>query len=88
MMPALGRGIQGLYIGMHAKEWPNINIMTPIYLAEALILAMLLLAAWKFRQLKHPATWLAVGANLFNFLLEPLGKSKAVESFLEAIVKG
>src|SRR6185436_11077532 len=25
MMPALGRGIQNLYIGMHIKEWPNID---------------------------------------------------------------
>jgi hypothetical protein len=88
MMPALGRGIQNIYVGMHIKEWPRIDIIFPLYITEAAIISMLLYAAWKFRKLKHPATWLAVGVNLFNFLLEPLGKSRAVQSFLETIIKG
>jgi hypothetical protein len=88
MMPALGRGIQVIYVGINFKQWPNIDIMIPIYFTQVLILGMLLGAAWKYKKLKHPATHICVFVNLFIFLLEPLGRSKAVQSFLETILKG
>lgn len=88
MMPALGRGIQNVYVGINRHQWPAVDIMLPIHVTTVLIIAMLVLAAWKFDKLKHPATLLAVGVNLFNFLLEPLGRSKGVQSFLETIIKG
>jgi len=88
MMPALGRGIQNLYVQLNSKDWPIINIMSPLYITELLIISMLLFAAWKYQKLKHPATYLAIGVNLFNFLLEPLGKSELVQSFLKTIIKG
>jgi hypothetical protein len=49
---------------------------------------MIILAAWKYGKFKHPATWLAVGVNLFNMLVEPLGRSEAVQEFLKQFVKG
>ncbi len=67
MMPALGRGIQNVYVGMHAKEFPNINIILPIHYTQIVIIAMLLVGAWKYKKLKHPATFLAIGINLFIF---------------------
>lgn len=88
MMPALGRGIQNVYVEMHKKDWPAVDIMLPIYFTQGLILAMLLFAAWKYVKLKHPATWLAIGVNLFICLLEPIGRSKAMQSFLETVIKG
>jgi len=88
MMPALGRGIQGLYVGLNIEQWPDIGIMMPLYVTEMLIVGMVLLAAWKYDKLKHPATYLAVGINLFNCFLEPLGKSKMIQVFLETIIKG
>lgn len=88
MMPALGRGIQNVYVGLHIKSWPAIDIMLPLYITQGVILAMILVAAWKYSKWKHPATWLAVGINLFIFFLEPLGRSKKVQSFLENILKG
>ena len=88
MMPALGRGIQNVYIDMHSKEMPDINIMIPIYFTLLLIMAMLLLGAWKFGKLKHPATYLALGINLFIFILEPIGKSPIVQQFLKTVIKG
>ena len=88
MMPALGRGIGNVYNDMHIKEWPNINIMYPLYFTQVLIIAMLLLGAWKYKKLKHPATYLALGVNLFIFLLEPIGKSENVQLFLKAVIKG
>ncbi|MFN8347351.1 MAG: hypothetical protein U0X91_20270 [Spirosomataceae bacterium] len=88
MMPALGRGLQNVYVGLNHKDWPNINIMIPIYFAQILILTMLLLGAWKYQKLKHPATYLAVGINLFIFLLEPIGRSESVQLFLKTVIKG
>lgn len=88
MMPALGRGIQNVYIGMHRAEWPNVNIMAPIYLTQFLIIGMILFAAFKFDKLKHPATFLAVGVNVFNFFLEPMGRAEGIQNFLKSIVKG
>ncbi len=88
MMPALGRGIQNVYIGINIKDWPNVDIMPPIYISLVLIIGMLLTAAWKYGKLKHPATYLALGINLFTFLLEPIGKSEAVQQFLKTMIKG
>jgi len=88
MMPALGRGIQNIYVETNIKDWPDINIMLPIYFTQALIIGMLLFAAWKYGKLKHPATYLAVAVNLFIFLLEPIGRSQTVQSFLRTVIKG
>lgn len=88
MMPALGRGIQIVYVGMHIKDFPNVNIMIPIYYTQILIIGMLFIGAWKYDKLKHPATFLALGVNLFIFLLEPIGRSENVQIFLKALIKG
>lgn len=88
MMPALGRGIQNVYVGINSKDWPNINIMTPLYFTQVLILLMVFGAARKYGKLKHPATYLAVAINLFILLLEPMGRSEAIQSFLKMMIKG
>ena len=88
MMPALGRGVQFVYIGMNSQHWPNVDIMSPLYIAEGMILAMLLFGTWKYDKLKHPATWLAVAVNVFNLFLEPIGRSESVQLFLKALIKG
>lgn len=88
MMPALGRGIQNIYVGMNISDWPNIDIMAPIYFTQIIIIGLILLTAWKYRKLKHPGTFLAVGVNLYTCLLEPIGKSEHVQTFLETIIKG
>ncbi|MCU0386689.1 MAG: hypothetical protein MUE38_11720 [Flavihumibacter sp.] len=88
MMPALGRGIQNVHIAMQIKQWPNIDIMTSLYFTQFIIIAMLLGGAWKYQQLRHPATWLALGVNLVTLLLEPIGRSAAVQQFLQTMIKG
>lgn len=88
MMPALARGLQFVWFGINAADMPNVNIMTPVYITQSLIIGMVGLAAWKFGTLRHPATYLAVGVNLFVLLLEPLGRSATVEAFLKAVIKG
>ena len=88
MMPALGRGIQNVYVGMHIKEFPNINIILPIYYTQILIIGMILIGAWKYGKLKHPATFLALGVNLFIFMLEPIGRSENIQLLLKTLIKG
>jgi hypothetical protein len=88
MMPALGRGVQNVYIALNFKDWPNIDIMFPLFLTQGIILTMLLVGAWKYKKLRHPATYLAVAVNIFILLLEPLGRSAAVQRFMTAVVKG
>lgn len=88
MMPALGRGIQNLYVDRNIKQWPNIDIIQPIYLSEMIIIGLLFLGAWKYKKFAHPATYLALGVNLFNCLIEPLGKSEIIQTFLKTVVKG
>ena len=88
MMPALGRGIQFVWIVANAQQMPNVDIMAPLYIAQVVILGMIAAAAWKFGTLRHPATYLAVAVNVFVLLLEPLGRSPAVEGILRALIKG
>jgi putative effector of murein hydrolase LrgA (UPF0299 family) len=88
MMPALARGIQNLYVGINHKQWPDINIMVPVYLTQIIIIGMLLACAWKYQKLKHPATYLALAVNLFIFMLEPIGKSESVQQFLNSLITG
>jgi hypothetical protein len=88
MMPALGRGVQNVHIALHRSDWPNLDIMQPIYLTQVLIIGMLLLGAWKYSKLKHPATFLALAVNLFILLLEPIGRSETIQVFLRTVIKG
>jgi len=88
MMPALARGLGIIWVDMNIKDWPNINIMISMYVTQVLIISMLLLGAWKYGKLKHPATYLALGVNLFIFLLEPIGRSEYVQHCLQALIKG
>jgi hypothetical protein len=88
MMPALGRGIGFVQIAMYADQMPNINIMYPLYITQAIIIALVLLGGWKYKKLSHPATYLAVAVNIFILLLEPIGRSETVQSFLHAVIKG
>ena len=88
MMPALGRGVQILYVGMNFADWPNIDIMIPLYATQLIIMSMLGLGAWKFGTLRHPATYLALAVNVFVFLLEPLGRSDSVQTILKTMIKG
>ncbi len=88
MMPALGRGIQSIYIGLHHGDWPNVDIIFPIYITQGTILLLILFSAWKYGKLRHPATYLALSINILNFFLEPLGRSEAIQSFLINVIKG
>lgn len=87
MMPALGRGFQFVFIGMQMDKWPHVDIMPPLYYAEITIAVFLLLGAWKYKKLTHPATYLALAVNLFNSFLAPIGHSESIQELLKAMIK-
>jgi hypothetical protein len=87
MMPALARGIQFLWsLAFGFGDRGQVTIA--LYLTEAIIVTLLFLAARRYGQTRHPATWLAVGVNLFNLLIEPLGKWGWLEGILRGMIKG
>lgn len=85
MMPALGRGIQNLGSALFG---PEKTMMSSLYLTTLVIVALTLWAARRFGRVGHPATALAVGVNLFNLLLEPLGRWEWLQAVLRATIKG
>ena len=87
MMPALGRGIGVLWAIIFGKDDPG-QVTFPLYLTTAIIIALLLWAANRYGRVNHPATWLALGANLFNLLVEPLGKWEWLQSVLKSLIQG
>ncbi|MHC4378117.1 MAG: hypothetical protein ACYS26_16065 [Planctomycetota bacterium] len=87
MMPALGRGLQFLWIQIHGFESDAV-VMQPLYLALALIIAATLWTARSFGFVKHPATYVAVGINAFVFLLEPIGRWEPLQELLHAAIRG
>lgn len=87
MMPGLGRGLQNIWIGLYGFTVENTGALTtPIYLCQAIIIAMTLGFAWKFAVLRHPATYLAVIANATLFVLEPIARSRAVQEFWRMLI--
>jgi hypothetical protein len=88
MMPALGRGLGFIHIAINASQWPNIDIMNSLYVGQFLIIALLVLFAWRFRVLKHPATYLALAVNVFVLFLEPIGRSETVQLLVRSLVRG
>ena len=88
MMPALGRGIQNVFIIAQIDKWPEIEIIFPTYITQAIIIAMILITAKIYNKIKHPATYLAVGINIMCCFIAPIGKSEAVQDFLKAMIKG
>ena len=87
MMPGLGRGLQNLWIGLYGFTPDNASAQTiPIYLCQAIIIGMTLAVAAKFGKLKHPATFLAVGANMTLFVLEPVARSPEIQAFWRGLI--
>ena len=87
MMPALARGVGNVQIWIYIDEFPNIDIMAPLFITQGAIMAMLLLAAWKYKKIKHPATYLAIFVIVFTCFLEPLGKWETMQTFLKTFIK-
>ena len=86
MMPSLGRGVGIVWPVMFGPDDAGVTTY-PLYITTAIIIALLLWAAKKYGRFNHPATWLALGVNLFNLLVEPLGKWDWLQGFLKMVIK-
>ncbi|MBC2838620.1 hypothetical protein [Robiginitalea sp. SC105] len=85
--PALSRGILIAWYGPGGFiDEPT--AMPPFHFTSVFIIILIVIAAWKYKKLKHPATILALAVNFFNFLLEPIGRSSAFRSFIDLVIKG
>lgn len=87
MMPALGRGVGFVQMLLYRDDFPNLDIMKPLFITQGIIMAMLLLAAWKYKKYKHPATYLAVFVIVFTCFLEPIGRTEWVQTILKTLIK-
>jgi hypothetical protein len=85
-MPALGRGMQAVFIMAQADQWPNVDVYTPTVISQAIIVALTLGAAWMYGKLKHPATWWAVAINLHALFVFELGKIEWIQRLLTALI--
>ena len=87
MMPALGRGVQNVSIMMQRDQWPDVNIYSSLYVCQLIIIGLLAITAYRFKTIKHPATYLALGVNVFVLLLmKPLGESEIMQSIIDTII--
>lgn len=87
MMPALGRGIGVIWPMMFNGDLAG-AATSSLYLTTGIIIALTLWAAKRYGRINHPATWLAIGVNLFNLLFEPLGRSPWLQDVLKMLIKG
>ena len=87
MMPSLGRGVGVLWANIFGSSDRG-QLTWAIYITTAVILLLLFWAARRYGRFNHPATWLALGVNLFNLLFEPLGKWEWLQGVLTAAIKG
>ena len=87
MLPALGRGVQFLQIAMNGFTL-DINPISGLLISNAIIISLIIITALKYKHLKHPATYLAIGVNIFNCFMEPLGRWTALQEFFNAVIKG
>jgi len=85
MMPALGRGLGVLWSKLFG-DGPTLTTY-PLYLSTMITIALLLWAAGRYGRVNHPATWLAIGVNLFNLLVEPLGRWEWLQGVLKVLIK-
>ena len=88
MMPALGRGVGFLWFALALPGIPTYGVMITAFVSQAIILALVLAAAWRFGTLRHPATYLAVAVNIFILFLEPIGRWGTVQTFLRTVITG
>ena len=86
MMPAVFRGVLSVWIML--VGFTEVNVPSVIYQTSFIIIGLGLVTAWKYGKLKHPATYLIVGVNLFFCFIDLIGKNKSIQVLLEDIIKG
>ena len=80
MMPAVFRGVLSVWIML--VGFTEVNVPSVIYQTSFIIIGLGLVTAWKYGKLRHPATYLIVGVNLFFCFIELIGRSKSIQVLL------
>lgn len=88
MMPALSRGVGYVYYSYLSTNPQSEPITAPLLITQCSIILALLLTAWKFKRITHPATMLALAVNVFVMFLEPIGRSSFLQQSLRLLIKG
>lgn len=88
MMPALGRGVQNIFLLSQIDKWPNIDIVFPTLLSQVIILLLIIGAAWKYEKLTHPATFWALAINIYCLFIFQIGETVWVQRILNMLIKG
>lgn len=85
MMPAVGRGFFFVMAVLNDGIF-SVPLYIPNNIATVLIVVLLLIYAYKFKKLKHQATWIGVLINLTTFFHEAIGSSEAVQNVLKHMI--
>ena len=85
MMPAVGRGMIVFWRSILPPE--KLKPILVAVSAELIYIPLFLLFAHKFGKFKHQATVIGLLLVLVRFLRVPIGASKSVQSFLEAVIQ-
>ncbi len=86
MMPAVGRGFFFVMAVLKGGLF-EVPLYVPNTIATGVIIVLLLFFAWKYKKLRHPATWIGVVVNLTTFFHEQIGSSEAVQGFLKSMIQ-
>lgn len=85
MMPAVGRGFFFMLAVLNGGIY-EVPLYVPNKIATGVIITMLLLFAWKYKKLKHQATWIGIAINLTTFFHEFIGSSESVQAVLKSMI--
>ncbi|HMA99001.1 MAG TPA: hypothetical protein VKO38_06075, partial [Wenzhouxiangella sp.] len=88
MMPAVGRGVQNVFIMAQAEQWPDIDLGPALWVSQGLIIAVTLTLAQRYGKLRHPATFCALAINGLAIFVSEIGSLAWVQSLLTAMIKG
>lgn len=87
MFPGFSRGFFYLWFELHADVMPNVSAAAPVYIAVILIICLLLVFAYQYKRLTHPATYLTIAVNLIATQTMMIGSIATWQSFLQALIK-
>ncbi len=85
MMPAVGRGFFFLLAVLNGGLY-NVPLYVPNNIATGVIITLLLFFAWKYKKLKHPATWIGILINLTTLFHKAIGSSETVQAVLKSMI--
>ncbi len=88
MMPAVGRGVQNVFIMAQADQWPDIDLGPALWVSQGLIMVVTLTTAWRYGRLLHPGTLCALAINALAIFVVQIGSLPWIQTLLTSAIKG